>query len=60
MDIRKNFFTVRRMRHWNRLPRKLVNAPALQLLKLNGLGKMPLLMAEGLELGILGAIQAKP
>ena len=29
LDIRKKFFTVRVMRHRNRLPREFVNAPSL-------------------------------
>jgi len=29
LDIRKKFFTVGVMRHWNRLPSKVVNPPSL-------------------------------
>ncbi|KFP09543.1 hypothetical protein Z169_08335, partial [Egretta garzetta] len=32
-DIRKKFFTMRMMKHWNRLPREVVEAPSLETFK---------------------------
>jgi len=48
LDRRKKSFTMRVVRHWNRLPRD-VNAPSLETFKVRLDAKMSLLIAEGLD-----------
>jgi len=57
LDKRKNFFIVWMVKHWNRLPKEVVNAPYLEIFKVkldralsNTISlKLSLLVARGLD-----------
>ena len=40
LEIRKQFPTIRVVRHWNRLPREVVDAPSLEMLKVRSDGAL--------------------
>ncbi|KFQ53614.1 hypothetical protein N334_01295, partial [Pelecanus crispus] len=44
LDIRKKFFTMRVVKHWNRLPREVVEAPSLETFKVRLGGALSNLM----------------
>ncbi|KFQ49541.1 hypothetical protein N334_04445, partial [Pelecanus crispus] len=44
LDIRKKFFTMRVVKHWNRLPREVVQAPSLEMFKVGLDGALSNLM----------------
>jgi len=54
LDIRKKFFTVRVVRHWNRLPSEAVDAPSLEALKARLDGAVSNLVQRELSLPIAG------
>ena len=54
LDIRKKFFLVRFMRHWNRLPRETVDAPSLEAFKARLDGAVSNLVKREVSLPIAG------
>ncbi|KAK4824936.1 hypothetical protein QYF61_021556 [Mycteria americana] len=49
LDIRKKFFTMSVVRHWNRLPREVVDAPSLEVFKNRLDGALSNLILQHLE-----------
>jgi len=56
-DIRKKFFTVRVVRHWNRLPREAVAAPCLAVFKARLDGALSSLVQWKLSLPVAGELE---
>jgi len=55
--IRKKFFTVRVVRHWNRLPREDVDAPTLEAFKARLDGALSSLVERAVSLPIAGGLE---
>ena len=53
-DIRKQFFTIRVVKHWNRLPREAVDAPSLETFQARLVAALSNLKMSLLTAGQLG------
>ena len=54
LDIRRQFFTVRVVRHWNRLPSEVMDAPSLEMLSARLGGSVSNLLQWEVSLPIAG------
>ena len=57
LDIRKKFFTVRVVRHWNRLLSEVVDAPTLEAFKARLDGALSSLVLREVTLPIAGELE---
>ena len=66
LDIRKNYFIMRMVRHWHRLPREAVDALSLEVFKgrLNGAFEQPALVegvpVNGKGVGFRSSLRSVP
>ena len=56
LDVRKKFFTVRVVRHWNRSPREAVAAPSLGVFKARLDGALSNLVQWKVSLSMAGGL----
>ncbi|PKU44430.1 hypothetical protein llap_5262 [Limosa lapponica baueri] len=57
LDILKKFFTVRVVRHWNRLPKKVLHAPSLEMSKTRLNGSLRSLVQWEVSLPMAGRLE---
>jgi len=56
VNRRKKYFTMRLVRHWDRLPREVVDAPTLELLKVRLDGALSHLIKLKVSLPMAGEL----
>jgi len=56
LDVRKKFFTIRVVKHWNRLPREIAEAPSLETFKVRLDGALSNLVLLKLTLLAAGGV----
>ena len=54
LDIRKKFFTVKIVKHWNKLPSEVADAPSLEMLKARLDGALRNMVQREVSLPIAG------
>jgi len=57
LDIRKKFFTMRVVRHWNRFPREVVDVPTLKVFKARLEDSLSNLVSWKMSLPLAGCLE---